>query len=128
MKKTNRVPLFAAIFLILAQVGYAADCGDVDKSGSITGADALRVLRVAVGLPSTLQCPCAEDCSQTTTTSTTTTTQIIIGDECFADIDCWDDHPGWHCGGLNGTTCVECEQDDHCSSGFDCSFFACVPE
>jgi hypothetical protein len=97
-------------------------CGDVDSSGAVTSLDALRVLKEAVGLESGLQCPCGTECPVTTST-------VPVGiDECFEDDDCWDDHPGWHCGGANGFTCVECENDDHCASEFTCAGSECVPE
>lgn len=38
----------------------AAPCGDTDASGSVSATDALRELRVAVGVAVSLQCPCSE--------------------------------------------------------------------
>lgn len=39
--------------------GPAQPCGDINDSGTVTAADALTVLRKAVGLPVNLQCGCA---------------------------------------------------------------------
>jgi Cys-rich repeat protein len=96
-------------------------CGDVDSSGSVSTADALRVLREAVGIGGELVCPCGVQCP-------VTTTSMDIGDQCFEDADCLFIHPGWHCGGSNGSTCVECQSDTHCPEGFVCAGFACAPE
>lgn len=38
--------------------GATSPCGDTDASGTVTAADALRTLRVAVGLPQTTTCEC----------------------------------------------------------------------
>lgn len=43
------------------------ECGDVDWTGSVTASDALRVLRIAVGLGGELYCPpCAPSSTSTT--------------------------------------------------------------
>lgn len=45
--------------------GPAAICGDVDDSGSVSAADALRELRVAVGVALPMNCPCTAGICET---------------------------------------------------------------
>lgn len=53
--------LSAAAFLVLVATVPASawECGDVDRNGIIASSDALRVLRVAVGIPLSVHCPCS---------------------------------------------------------------------
>jgi hypothetical protein len=44
------------------------------------------------------------------------------------DDDCRFIHPGWVCGGSNGSTCVECYAENHCAEGFACAGYGCVPK
>src|SRR6185369_2856176 len=48
-------------------------CGDLDSSGAITAADALLLLRRAVGQDVTVQCPACQSSTTTTITGPTTT-------------------------------------------------------
>ena len=112
--------------LVRASPVRALECGDVDDSGVVGASDALMVLRKAVGLTtSPLQCP--GQCVTTTTTSTTTNTS---GGECHGDWDCEAYvGEGYVCGGADGYTCVDCQNDDaQCEEGFVCNGdFQCVP-
>src|SRR4051812_27273350 len=73
------LPLLRAILTIAVLLfplrAHGFECGDVDASGLITSTDALRVLRRAVGLPSSLECP-----SESCTSTTATTSPTIVGD------------------------------------------------
>ena len=68
----------AAVVLVLAAPRHAARaqteiCGDLDASGAITAADALRLLQRAVGQDVTLQCPVCQSSTTSTITGPTTT-------------------------------------------------------
>ena len=112
--------LLVVAVLAVRSPADATECGDLDNNGSISAADALLVLRKAVGAAvPPLQCPSV--C--VTTTSTTTTTAIV--DECFNDSDCQGRPGGPYC---CGNVCAECTLDEHCPAGFGCDgTCACVP-
>lgn len=61
IRRTPTRLLFSTAFLVLTAIvpAWAWDCGDVDRNGSIASSDALRVLRLAVGIPVSVRCPCA---------------------------------------------------------------------
>jgi hypothetical protein len=111
------------LFVGTSVPGVSSDCGDVDTSGTVTASDALMVLHRAVGLP-------VENYCEMVITTTTSTTNSTSGDLCFADDDCEVNYgPGYRCGGPNGYTCVECENNDaHCQPGYVCDGFDCVPD
>jgi hypothetical protein len=142
-----------ALAALRSAVGLGSYCAgncscDTDSNREMTTSDALEILRRAVGGElaescgdsddecfSDLDCEdgytCAPDPSWSCDGAcmpTPTTTTVIIGDECFEDVHCWYDNPGWHCGGSNGTTCVECYADHHCDAGSTCAGYTCVPE
>jgi putative iron-regulated protein len=50
-----------AAALAAPSAALALECGDLDNNGSIATSDALRLLRKAVGLDVTIQCPAGED-------------------------------------------------------------------
>lgn len=117
--------LVAALMLSAVIPARAMECGDVDGSGEIRAADALVVLKRAVGLQTAaLQCP--DSCPVVTTTSTVTST--TGGDECFSDQECQPPTypPGLVCDGPNGTNCVECGNDDDCDPPLECVAWECV--
>ncbi len=125
-----------------------ASCGDPTGNGEVTAADALYVLKAAVGLRFCDQLYCDVDASgritatdalavlrnsvtsesllACPTTTTTTSSTIIVADECFEDSDCADfPFQLVHCCGYS---CCECDNDDsQCPVGSSCVAQACIP-
>jgi hypothetical protein len=106
------VALSSTVHATEVAAGQPAECGDIDGNGSVVAADALMVLRKAVGLPMEYQCVVME-----TTTSTSTSSTIHV-DECFDDSDCQGNPDGPHCCAYE---CAECDKNEDCGEGQYCS-------